>query len=301
MTERKTSPSSQSVTTTKSCHSSGVRKLASVQPLDDLLSRPAQRRSIINPSDDRLAATDTTAPPWCWICRLAIHHPPRRPSPGTGWLIGPRTLITAAHNVHHTSLGPAHHIVVEVPGRRAGETVRTESRVFETHPAWPGSFDPAVDIACIRLPVDVPGWAPWCELSDPVVADPTDAGAIGMLVTVAGWTEVPVRPASDEPRSEAVDSEAAESGLPGPNAARLMKATDVTTALLSERLFYLTDTTAGQSGSPVWVDGRDGRPVVIGVHTYNVNQTPTDMPRANSATRLTQKTIALIERWRATA
>ena len=198
-------------------------------------------------------------------------------------------MITAAHNVHHAGLGPAHHVVVDVPGHRAGETMSIESRAFEILADWVQRFEPAFDIACIRLPVDVPGWAPWCELADPI-----DAATHPMQVTVAGWTDAPLRPSGSEAGSGAVGSEMAS----GRGEARLMRATDLVTDLLPQRLFYLTDTTAGQSGSPVWVDGQDGRPIVVGVHTSNVSQAPPGMRRANSAIRLTAEIIALIDQWR---
>ncbi|UPJ49335.1 hypothetical protein IVB30_41460 [Bradyrhizobium sp. 200] len=64
---------------------------------------PAVLESIIG-EDERVRILDTDLMPWCMICNLRIEGP-RGAAVGTGWLVGPRTLLTAGHCVYHEMIG----------------------------------------------------------------------------------------------------------------------------------------------------------------------------------------------------
>src|SRR5262245_48931349 len=68
--------------------------------------------------DDRVRILDTELPPWRMICALEMRGASGAGAIGTGWLAGPRTIITAGHCVHSTRFfgGWAREISVS-PGR----------------------------------------------------------------------------------------------------------------------------------------------------------------------------------------
>lgn len=55
--------------------------------------------------DGRVRISQTALLPWRMICALRITGSNGVRAVGTGWLIGPRTLVTAGHCVHHPDLG----------------------------------------------------------------------------------------------------------------------------------------------------------------------------------------------------
>lgn len=71
--------------------------------------------------DDRREVTVTKQYPWRCICSLLITAADGSNWIGTGWLVGPRVLLTAGHCVYiHTRGGWAEQIEV-IPGRRGTE------------------------------------------------------------------------------------------------------------------------------------------------------------------------------------
>ena len=77
---------------------------------------PGARLRLTTPADPPETVVHTTVPPWCSVCCLEITTrdptPDGRPLVGTGWLIGPTTVITAAHNLRNREFGPAETITV---------------------------------------------------------------------------------------------------------------------------------------------------------------------------------------------
>lgn len=59
----------------------------------------------------------------------------------------------------------------------------------------------------------------------------------------------------------------------------------------AKRLFYVVDTSGGQSGSGVWVTNPDGLVECIGIHTTG------DKLLGNGATRITEENFNLIRDW----
>ncbi|MBW4455277.1 MAG: hypothetical protein KME55_22610 [Nostoc indistinguendum CM1-VF10] len=72
--------------------------------------------SIVN-KDDRLLINVPDKHPWRMICSLEIKGSSDSGGIGTGWFIGPKTLVTAGHCVYHSSLGGWAQEITIYPGR----------------------------------------------------------------------------------------------------------------------------------------------------------------------------------------
>src|SRR4030095_9797847 len=74
----------------------------------------SQEASGIIGRDTRVRVNDTTIAPFKYICQIRIGHTFERPHDvGTGFLIGPRTVMTAAHVIYGQEVGQ----IYVVPGR----------------------------------------------------------------------------------------------------------------------------------------------------------------------------------------
>lgn len=224
--------------------------------------------------DDRTRILETEADPWRMICALRIRTQFGM-FIGSGWFVGPKTIITAGHCVHDSSQMGGWAARVDVsPGRDDAEFPfgTVSSARFSTLDRWIESRDPDFDIGCIHL--DEP-------LGDTV-----------------GWFSVATIPAE-----ELSGFQVNISGYPGDRGGgreqwfhsnRVLRVT-------ARRIFYDVDTFGGQSGSPVWIyQESGGGPVVIGIHAYGVGGTPSDFGiTANSSPRIIREVLDQIEQWRA--
>jgi glutamyl endopeptidase len=215
--------------------------------------------------DDRREITITSEYPWRAICSLLITGSDGSGWIGTGWLVGPRILMTAGHCVYlHNNGGWAQQIEV-VPGRHAaerpyGSVVATS---FRSVRGWVQNRDRLYDYGAILLPEnqrlgDETGWFGY-------VVRPDDA-----LSNI--WVNI--------------------SGYPGdkPSGTQWFHAKEV--AQVEDRvLTYVIDTAGGQSGAPVWIKLANGSRYGVGIHT-NGHVT------GNSATRISQPVFDNIKAWR---
>ncbi|MDI6102662.1 trypsin-like serine protease [Actinoplanes sp. NEAU-A12] len=229
--------------------------------------------------DERVRIVDTELSPWRMICSLEMRGPTGASAIGTGWLVGPRTVLTAGHCVFSNFFfgGWAASIDV-IPGRNGfGPPAESEpfgrvtSTNFSSVDRWQSDEDPDFDIGCIHLeePLgETVGWFP--------VGVRTAGQFDGLLVNVSGYP------------SDRGDGTAQYHGHN-----RVLRVSD-------RRLFYEVDTFGGQSGGPVWIyeDGDTTRPVAVGVHAYGTGGTPADLRiTANSAPRFTPEVLALVTDW----
>jgi V8-like Glu-specific endopeptidase len=214
---------------------------------------------------------DTELAPWRRICALAISSP-GGDFIGTGWFVGPRTIITAGHCVFHEGMdGWATRIAVS-PGRNGTEfpydTV-TATR-FSSLNLWVDSADPDFDIGAIHLdePIgDLVGWFGVAALSTSELP--------GFFVNISGYPSVPGFGTQQYFHAN-----------------RILRVT-------GRRIFYDVDTAGGQSGSPVWIYRSDGAdPTAVGIHAYGVGGTPADLGiTANSAPRIIPEVLNQIKGW----
>jgi V8-like Glu-specific endopeptidase len=233
-------------------------------------SAPAGLESILGPTDDRVRILDTDLAPWRMVCALRLRGRSGA-AMGTGWFVGPKTLLTAGHCVYSTQFFGGWAMEIEVsPGRNGSEfpfkTVR--SRRFSAVDRWVASEDPDFDIGCIHLTEpkgDEVGWFA-------VGALPPDE-LQGYFVNVSGY-----------PGDRGVGTEQYH------HKNRVLQVTD-------RRVFYDVDTFGGQSGAPVWIHENDtAPPLAVGIHAYGTGGSPTGLG-ANSAPRIIPEVLALIRSW----
>lgn len=133
--------------------------------------------------DDRYVVESTLEPPFSAICVIGSDWGGFY-NIGTGYIFGPRTVFTVAHNVFKPEWGGMAKKVQVVPGAVGklapfgwitvpGESVRV-------HPAYLRNQEARNDLAAVLLPVDLGLKTGWSDLA-PIEAFP------GVGITVAGY------------------------------------------------------------------------------------------------------------------
>jgi len=227
---------------------------------------PAKAEVIID-EDDRERVDDPSENPWRRICELLITFPTGAAYRGTGFLIGKRAVCTAAHCVYLHSQGGWADSVEVIPGsdeeeRPFGSVIATDLRSVV---GWVRDQDPESDYGCIILPE---GSFDEHALGSFGFAALDDDELLGQVAAIAGYP-------GDKPLGE------------------LWRDGQAITRLTSDKLFYMTDTARGQSGSCVIVDN-DGDKEVVGIHNYGHTG-------GNSATRITPARYERLQAWAETA
>jgi glutamyl endopeptidase len=190
--------------------------------------------------DDRTFIEDTTRLPWRCICQLVIEGVNGREVLGTGWLAGPRTVLTAGHNLLNAD--PPHQAakVWVLPGR-SGDAVPHgfySSANFAVHPEWQQDFERTRDIGVVWLDKPIGNELGWFGLGA------HDDGMLrGLLVNNAGYP-------ADKPL-----------GTQWFNAGRILD-------VRPDAITYGLDTEPGQSGSPIFYFDAQMRRIVVAVHVY---------------------------------
>ena len=231
-------------------------------------------------SDDRTRILETQADPWRMICALSIKSL-FGSFIGTGWFVGPRTLVTAGHCVHETGMGGWADRIEVSPGDRTRPTRRrcrerrrrrgsrrsnllrsrakqketVEATRFSTVDRWVQTRDPDFDIGAIHLEEPLGEEVGWFS-----VGALTSQELASFLVNISGYPG---------------DLGNGEEQWFHKN--RILKTT-------ARRIFYDVDTFGGQSGSPVWIyESDDAHPLAVGIHAYGTGGTPSDFGiRANA-------------------
>jgi V8-like Glu-specific endopeptidase len=215
--------------------------------------------------DDRVRITPTNRVPFNRIAHLRIKSSVGSGYfQGTGFLIGKRIIATAGHCVYLHDYG-GWPMEIEVSVRRDGNSLpvpMAKATSFRTVQGWMFGKKRICDYGVIVMP---PGWSmpqptafAYGVLNDPVIR--------GAKLNLAGY------PADLSP-------------------AKTMwyhgrKGAKATTNVI----YYRNDSFGGQSGSPVWIT-KNGKRTVVGFHTNGGSN-------SNSATRITSKVFANLEKWR---
>ncbi len=220
---------------------------------------------VIIGTDDRVRIANTTVYPYRAICALRITAADGSRWIGTGWLVGPRTVITAGHCVFmHNNGGWARSIEV-IPGlndatRPYGSATGT---TFRSVKGWTESKKRDFDYGAIILP-------PNSRPGDQV-------GFFGYAVRDNNFL---------------MNSVLNLSGYPGDKGGAQQWFMARRPKNLTDRVItYEIDTMGGQSGAPVWIKVGEQR-YCVGIHTNGHGS-------GNSATRIIQEVFNNIRNWKA--
>jgi V8-like Glu-specific endopeptidase len=227
-------------------------------------------RSVIG-TDDRVQVNDTTTYPWRAHASLLITAADNSQWIGTGWFIGPHTLMTAGHVVHIKNSGVAGRDgwvkqIDVMSGRNGAQlpygTVTTSN--FRSVSGWTNDGDQNYDYGAIIIPTDLGNSVGWFGFGSY-----TDADLLAATGNISGYP-------GDKP-----------SGTQWFHGRGISSVNNL-------KVFYDIDTAGGQSGSAVYrtIDG--GR-YAIAIHAYGVGGGST----SNSGTRITSDVHDNMLAWRA--
>lgn len=218
---------------------------------------------VIGP-DDRVQIQATTNYPWRAICSLLITAGDGSRWIGTGWLISPRTVITAGHVVYIHRRGGWVRSIDVIPGRNGTNRPfgTCTSTAFRSVRGWTSGRKRDYDYGAIILPRSCPvgsrvGWFGFANLSN--------ADLSNMTANLSGYP-------GDKPP-----------GTQWWHARRL-------TGVNARTVVYNIDTAGGQSGAPVW-RLRNGTRHAVGIHTNGSLS-------GNSATRINGSVFNNLMTWR---
>ncbi len=224
----------------------------------------AQMTEVIIGADNRVRINPTTSYPWRAICALKITAQNGTRWIGTGWLISPRTVITAGHCVYmHDQGGWARSIEV-IPAMN--DAIRPYqsgvSANLRSVTGWTQSKNRENDYGAIILPANYrPG---------------DQGGYFGYGVKDNAYL---------------MSSILNISGYPGDKGGNQQWFMAMKPKALSSRVItYDIDTMGGQSGAPVWVKVGDAR-TCVGIHTNGHTS-------GNSATRIVTEVFNNLQAWK---
>ena len=235
--------------------------------------------------DDRQRIRNTGFVPWRMICALRIHAAGGT-SVGTGWMIGPRTVLTAGHCILHDRMGALERI--EVIAGRDGEAephgrIEVPAARTDVHPRWRTGREPDRDVGVLHLDTELGRSTGWFA-----TAMAADEALEGVLMNVAGYPyEVEVNAFGEQ-----LDPPRVIGGR------ELWWNSDGLSSAEDERIFYATDTSGGQSGGPVWTStDQGGMPIGLGIHAYGIGRASVGDQARNSAVRIDQDLADRITDW----
>jgi glutamyl endopeptidase len=228
--------------------------------------------------DDRTAVPDAGEPPWRLNCALRIKARDGQRFVGTGWFIGPRTIITAGHCVfmhEHGGFAESVEVIPALDGakRPFGSVV---SKDVKSVGGWTNKKDADFDYGAILLPDDR-----FAHLGAFAFAALPPSSLAGVQINISGY------PADRDSASKQY--------FHGRKLLLVQK----------RRLFYRVDTFGGQSGSAAWITiptseaAKIGVPVAagaqsvrlaVGIHTAGATV-------SNFATRITSDVAENFRKW----
>ena len=217
--------------------------------------------------DDRVKITATNTYPWRVHASLLITAADNSQWIGTGWFIGPRTLVTAGHCVFIKNSGVAGRDgwvkrIQVMPGRNGNALPygSVTSTSFKSVTGWTGSGNAEYDYGVILLPTPLGNSTGWLG-----IGNFSDADLLASVGNISGYP-------GDKP-----------SGTQWYDARRIA-------SVSARKVYYDIDTAGGQSGSAVYriVNGnRYG----FAVHAYGGGST-------NSGTRINAAVFSNLVAWK---
>src|ERR1700722_15716726 len=227
-------------------------------PCEKILKR------VLTGKDGRQRVADTTQWPYLFHSQLTMHFPNGEYG-GSGILVGPHHLLTAAHNVYDPDKKEWATRIVAQLGLNDdmapfGDLKAVKIYTFED---WIKKKDPNFDLALIILDRSMGIQTGWC----------------GLLCLED---------------NDLLQEEIRITGYPGDKGFKQMwTMSHAIKKVEPERIFYDIDTYGGQSGSGIWIN-KWGNPYTIGIHTLGEG----GMYEGNSGVRLSLgKFQQLISEW----
>jgi glutamyl endopeptidase len=229
---------------------------------------PPPRAETVHGPDNRVKITDTSVYPWRAHASLLITAADGSGWIGTGWFIGPHTLITAGHVVYIKNSGvPGRDGWVRsidvMPGRNGASLPygKVTSKNFRTVTGWANNGDENFDYGAIIIPTNLGNTVGWFGFG--VYSDADLTASVGNISGYPG----------DKP-----------SGTQWYDAHRIA-------SVNSRKVYYDIDTFGGQSGSAVYrIIG--GNRFGIAIHAYGGATT-------NSGTRIVTPVFDNMVAWKA--
>jgi len=257
---------------TEAAHAEGLKAPEGIDDLRDIGEAsfgppPPQARTVHGP-DNRVKITNTAVYPWRVHASLLITAADNSQWIGTGWFIGPHTLMTAGHVVHIKNSGVAGRDgwvkrIQVMPGRNGSALPygSVTSSNFRSVLGWTNSGDENYDYGAIILPNNLGNTTGWFGFG--VYSDADLVNSVGNI-----------------------------SGYPGdkPSGTQWYDARKIA-SVNSRKVYYDIDTFGGQSGSAVYRIINGGR-YGIAIHAYGGAST-------NSGTRIVTPVFNNMVAWKA--
>lgn len=228
---------------------------------------PPPVEETVHGPDDRVQITNTSAYPWRVHASLLITAADNSTWIGTGWFIGPHTLMTAGHVVHIKNSGvPGRDGWVKsisvMPGRNGSSLPygAVTSTSFHSVQGWTNSGDENYDYGAIIIPTELGNTVGWFGFGAYSDADLLSANA-----NLSGY------PGDQPSGTQWYDWH----GIASVN---------------TRKVYYDIDTFGGQSGSAVYRIVNGGR-YGIAIHAYGGATT-------NSGTRITTPVFNNMVAWK---
>jgi glutamyl endopeptidase len=222
----------------------------------------------VHGTDNRVQITNTAVYPWCVHCSLLITAADNSKWIGTGWFIGPHTVMTAGHVVYIKNSGVAGRdgwvkSILVMPGRN-GNTLpfgSVTSTNFRSVTGWTQDGNEYYDYGAIILPTNLGNRTGWFGFG--VYSDSDLVASVGNI-----------------------------SGYPGdkPGGTQWYDYHKIA-SVNSRKVYYDIDTYGGQSGSSVYRIISGGR-YGIAIHAYGGATT-------NSGTRIVTPVFNNMVAWKA--
>ena len=283
---------------------------ATERPVD-----PPQEQERIG-DDDRTHVAGTLAVPYRWICSLDVTFDPPYPrgwssgfARGSGLLVGPRQVLTAAHTIYPDGQTRPASVFV-APGRngRRDPFGRVKAVAYSVSSNAFGRFGIARehDYAIVTLERDIAherravlGDQPLGHWGHDRLGQGTVLRALGRdfllgkRVIVCGYPGDRCGTAVYDPASRTCDKadQATTQWIHNGVVSHMPRSTRL--------LLHTADTAKGQSGSPVWIKFTNGRRYLVGVHVDAHRVTVDDKVRVdhNIAVHLSDHVLAMVRSW----